>query len=202
MKKIAKRIAICGILWCFFWGCGLIMDHCILRNQLIRMHVIANSDSKQDQDIKLQVRDAVLHGIQKDLEQLTNVDTAKQYLQENLSKIEKMANDALHAAGFDGTSVVSLCEEAFPIRYYETFTLPAGVYESLKIVIGEGEGKNWWCVAFPSLCIPATAEAFSEQAMESGMSKELSNTLSGESGYEIRFFLLDLLGKIENRLLE
>ena len=202
MKKIGKRIAICGVLWCFFWVSGLVMDHYVLKNQLIRMHVIANSDSEIDQDIKLRVRDAVLHGIQKDLEQIGNVDAAKQYLRESLPKIEKIANEVLHAAGFEGETAASLCREAFPIRYYETFSLPAGIYESLKIVIGEGKGQNWWCVAFPSLCAPVTTEAFSEEAMDAGISRELSDTLSGKAAYQIRFFMLDLLGRLENHLVE
>ena len=202
MKKIGKRIAVCATLWCFFWVIGLIMDHYVLSNQLIRMHVIANSDSTIDQDIKLKVRDAVLAGIESDLNQISDVDSAKLYLQESLPKIERIANDVLSAAGFEEVTVASMCKEAFPVRYYDTFSLPAGIYESLKIVIGEGKGHNWWCVAFPSLCTPVTAEAFSEQAMDAGFSKKLSDTLTGETEYQIRFFLLDLIGQLENRFLE
>ena len=150
MKKIGKNIAVCSVLWCFFWGCGLIKDHFVLKNQLIRMHVIANSDSKIDQDIKLKVRDAVLAVIQNDLEKIGDVNAAKLYLQESLPKIEKIANDVLDAAGFKEETVACLCKETFPVRYYETFSLPAGIYNALQIKIGDAEGENWWCVVFPN----------------------------------------------------
>jgi len=84
------------------------------------------------------------------------------------------------------------------VRNYDTFRLPAGVYESLRIVIGEGEGKNWWCVVFPELCLPATAEGFESVAVGSGFSEALSGALTGETQYEIRFFLLDCFGRLEN----
>ena len=94
------------------------------------------------------------------------------------------------AAGFSDTVAVSLTEEAFPTRDYDTFSLPAGVYKALRVVIGEGEGKNWWCVVFPQLCM---GEGFVET---SAMSDELSQTLTGE--YEIRFWLLEKLGQLKN----
>ena len=81
---------------------------------------------------------------------------------------------------------------------YETFRLPAGVYESLRIVIGTGEGHNWWCVVFPSLCIPATSSGFADIAVGAGFDSSLTAALEGQAGYEIRFYLLDQLGRLEN----
>ena len=104
----------------------------------------------------------------------------------------------LAQAGFPDTATVSLCLEEFATRVYDTFTLPAGLYESLRIVIGEGEGQNWWCVMFPSFCLPATSEGFEEVACGAGFSDTLTQTLEGE--YEIRFFFLDALGAVENFL--
>ena len=83
-----------------------------------------------------------------------------------------------------------------------TFSLPAGVYDALKITIGEGKGHNWWCVAFPTLCLPATSEGFQEVSAQAGMNGTLEKALAGEDGYEIRFFLLDQLGKLENHFFE
>jgi stage II sporulation protein R len=88
--------------------------------------------------------------------------------------------------------------EEFSKRVYDTFSLPAGLYESLRIIIGEGEGKNWWCVVFPELCLPATSEGFEETASCAGFPDALTAALEGEEGYEIRFFLLDVLGRLEN----
>ena len=106
----------------------------------------------------------------------------------------------LEEAGYDGEAVVTLCKEAFDTRYYDTFTLPAGVYEALRITIGEGAGKNWWCVVFPTFCVPAAGEGFEDVAVDAGFSDALSGALTGEKPYELRFFFLDKLGELENRL--
>lgn len=197
MKKLIKRVGICFLLSALVWCGALLADRERLNEELIRLHVVANSDSEEDQAIKLQVRDAVTQSLQADLARVTDVEEAKVYLQDNLPKIQAVANDALEAAGFDGEAVVTLCKEAFDTRYYDTFTLPAGVYEALRITIGEGEGHNWWCVVFPSLCLPATSEGFEETAVGAGFSDTLTDTLTGED-YEVRFYLLDALGKLEN----
>lgn len=198
MKKIGKRLLFCAVLAASLWTGTLLADRRRLNEELIRLHVVANSDSREDQSIKLQVRNAVLQSLQADLSKISDVKAAKAYLQENLPLIRDTANAVLKEAGFDGQAVVSLCRESFDTRYYDTFTLPAGVYESLRIVIGAGEGRNWWCVAFPALCIPATSQAFSETAVAAGFPETLSETLAGEEGYEIRFLLLEILGKMEN----
>ena len=200
MRKILSRVVICATLTAVVW-CGTVLaDRQRLNEELIRLHVVANSDSEEDQNIKLQVRDAVTASLQRDLENLANVEEAKVYLQENLPKIQYIANETLDAVGFDGEAVVTLCKEVFDTRYYDTFTLPAGVYESLRIVIGEGEGHNWWCVVFPSLCIPATTEEFEDAAVGAGFPETLSGALTGEEEYEVRFYLLDCLGKLEAKL--
>ena len=198
MRKLGKRILICLCLAAAVWCGTLLADRQRLEEELIRFHVVANSDSPEDQSVKLQVRDAVLESLQDDLEQLADMEQAKEYLQENLEVIRDVANDALAAAGVDAQAVVSLCREQFDTRVYDTFTLPAGVYESLRIVIGEGEGHNWWCVVFPSLCLPATSAGFEETAQTAGFPASLSRTLTGEPEYTLRFYALDALGRLEN----
>ena len=198
MKKILKRILLCALISGCFWCWGVISDRQTLNEELLRLHVVAASDSQEDQAIKLRVRDAVIHSISQDLEKITDVEAAKQYIQENLPKIQKTANDTLKALGCTDEAVATLKEEVFDTRFYDTFTLPAGVYEALRITIGEGKGQNWWCVAFPTLCVPATAEGFEEAAVAAGFSEDLTDTLEGE--YEIRFYLLDLLGRLEGIL--
>ena len=181
-----------------FWG--LIQDREALREGLIRLHVVANSDSREDQQVKLQVRDAVLESIREALTDATEPEAARAYLRENLPKIQQAANNVLQALGREPDARVSLKEEVFDRRDYETFSLPAGIYESLRVEIGQAEGKNWWCVAFPSLCVPATTESFAEAAQAAGMDPVLTGTLEGRGEYELRFFLLDWLGKLEGRL--
>lgn len=200
MKKIIGRIGICLLLAAFFWAGALISDRQRLNRELIRLHVVANSDSQEDQYRKLLVRDAVTKSIQHEMQNVANVEEARQYLQKNLPFIQKVADHTLKAMGCDDSVVVSLCKEAFDTRMYDTFTLPAGVYHALRIVIGEGAGRNWWCVVFPSLCIPAASDTFQDTAAGAGFPETLTSTLQEEDGYELRFAVLDLMGKMENIL--
>lgn len=202
MKKCVKRVGFCLLLVSLIW-CGTVLaDREQLDEGLIRLHVVANSDSGEDQRIKLQVRDAVVESLRGAMADVADVEQAKAYLQENLPKIQKVANETLRLLGCTETAVVSLCREAFDTRYYDTFSLPAGVYEALRITIGEGAGKNWWCVVFPTFCIPATTEGFHDVAAGAGFPDSLNSALTGEEGYEVRFFLLDALGELEKRIWE
>ena len=120
------------------------------------------------------------------------------FLLENLQEIEEVANRVLENAGFSDRVRVEFDKEAFDTRVYDTFTLPAGVYEALRITVGEGNGQNWWCVVFPRFCLPQDQAAFGDVAVSAGFSDTLTNTVSNEDGYEIRFFLLDCLGRLQN----
>ena len=200
MRKYGFRISVCLLIAAFFWTAGLLRDRETLHRELVRLHVVGASDSAEDQSVKLRVRDAVLDSLQEDLNQLSDADAAMAYLQENLPKIEGVANAFLETAGVGDRVRVSLGQEAFPTRFYETFALPSGVYNTLRIVIGSGEGKNWWCVAFPGLCMGATVEDFEEAASCAGFSDTLTAALETEEGYELRFYFLDLLGQIGNFL--
>jgi len=198
MKKILRRIVVCGLLAAFCWSVFLIADRKKLNDGLIRFHVVANSDSAEDQAIKGHVRDVVLKSMQADIRKISDIQEAREYLQENLPKLQLLVDQTLDNLGFQRGSRVSLCKERFDIRHYDTFSLPAGVYDSLRIVIGDGLGKNWWCVSFPTLCIPATTSGFEDAAVSAGFSESLAQTLSGNEDYEIRFFFLNQLGKLEN----
>ena len=198
MKKLLKRVFACFLLVCLVYTIALVLDRQKLRNELIRLHVVAASDSEEDQAIKLQVRDAVLESLQAGLENATDIEAAKAYIESQLPKLESAANQVLAAAGCGDVATVSLQMEEFAARVYDTFSLPAGLYDSLRITIGEGAGRNWWCVTFPTLCIPATTEGFEAVAAGAGFSEELTGSLTGE--YEVRFYLLDLLGQLENFL--
>ena len=198
MKKLLKPVFICFLLVCLVYTIALVGDRQKLRGELIRLHVVAASDSEEDQAIKLQVRDAVLESLQAGLENATDIEAAKAYIESQLPKLESAANQVLAAAGCGDVATVSLQVEEFAARVYDTFSLPAGLYDSLRITIGEGEGRNWWCVTFPTLCLPATTEGFEAVAAGAGFSDELTGTLTGE--YEVRFYLLDLLGQLENFL--
>ncbi len=191
MKRHIRRIALVAavVIGVFAWG--IVTDSQTLREGLLRLHVVGASDSAEDQAVKLTVRDAVLASLEEGLEDLTDPQAAFDYVARMLPVVETAANQALSAAGFEDTVTVSLTEEAFPTRDYDTFSLPAGIYKALRVVIGEGEGRNWWCVVFPRLC--TGGPEFVETA---SLDDRLGGTLEGE--YEIRFWLLEKLGEVKN----
>ena len=195
MKKIAKILCTCMIL---LFAMSVFSDRQTLSEKLIRLHVVANSDSDVDQRLKLKVRDAVVAHLQPVMDDLQSQADAKAYLNAHLAELEQIADQTLLEAGCLDKATVSLQKEAFPVRHYDTFSLPSGVYQSLRITIGEGEGHNWWCVVFPSLCLPAAGETMEDTAAGAGFSEGLSGALEGEQPYQVRFFLLDLLGKVQN----
>jgi len=199
MKKMKNCLLFCLSICVLIWIVSIVSDRQKLNEELIRLHVVANSDSREDQAVKLKVRDAVVESLQEAMADIADVEEAKAYLQENLPKIQSVANQVLTACGVEPDAVVTLAKETFDTRYYDTFKLPAGVYESLRITIGEGKGKNWWCVVFPSLCLPATSQGFEAVAAGAGFEDALLGALEGEQSYEVRFYLLDLLGKLENK---
>ena len=197
MKRHLRRLALVAFAVICIYGWGIVTDSQALHDQLLRLHVVGASDSREDQDVKLLVRDAILQSLEEGLRDVTDPQQAWDYVARMLPKVESAANCCLAAAGFSDTVAVSLTEEAFPTREYDTFSLPAGVYKALRVVIGEGEGQNWWCVVFPQLCMGTEAE-FVETANMAGFSEELTGTLEGE--YELRFWLLEKLGEVKNRL--
>ena len=198
MKKQLRRIALVAavVMGVFAWG--IATDSRELREGLLRLHVVGASDSVEDQEVKLLVRDAVLASLEDGLADLTDPAAAYDYVSRMLPKVKAAADRCLREAGFSDTAQVSLTEEAFPTRDYDNFSLPAGVYQALRVVIGEGEGKNWWCVVFPQLCM--AGEDFVETASVAGLSPELTGTLEGE--YELRFWLLEKWGEMKNHFFD
>ncbi len=198
MKKIIKRICILALAVILTFTAALLRDRQTLKSQLVRLHVVGASNSDRDQSIKLSVRDAVVGSLQDALKDAADIQQAKDYIQSHLPQLEALANDTLQQLGVGEQAVVQFVEEEFPIREYDTFSLPSGVYQSLRIVIGEGEGKNWWCVVFPTLCMGASSADVESVAAGAGFSQELIDSITGKKEYQIRFYLLDVLGRVEN----
>ena len=126
-----------------------------IRQSVFRLHIIANSDSDSDQALKLKVRDAVIAASEEIFGSAKTEEEAKQIAAENIELFTETANKTLKENGSVQTATVSVGKAYFGTREYEDFTLPAGEYDALRIIIGNGEGKNWWCVMFPAVCLPA-----------------------------------------------
>ena len=198
MRRQLKRIGWVALTVACIWLWGIVTDSAGLREDLLRLHVVGASNSEADQAVKLQVKDAVLASLEEGLKDMTDPQAAYDYVARMLPQVEAAANRCLEAAGFSDTVAVSLTEEAFPTREYDTFSLPAGVYKALRVVIGEGEGKNWWCVVFPQLCMESGD--FVETAAVAGIEAELAQTLEGD--YELRFWVLEKWGELKNRFFD
>ena len=180
---------------CLF--CGFMpteADHIIYDNT-VRLHVLANSDSEHDQEVKLIVRDTVLKEVSTLLQNAETPDDAVSVLTENLDRIRLVCGEVLAGLGEDLAVTVMLSEEKYPTRHYETMSLPAGTYKSLRIMLGAAEGKNWWCVLYPALC---TNVAKTEASLiKTGFSPEQIEVLTnGESPkYKIKFKILEIFGE-------
>lgn len=164
-----------------------------ISSALVRLHVIADSDAAEEQEIKLEVRDAVLAYLTPVLEEAESQQQARQIIRDNLEGIAQAAGSAARGRQVS----VTLSRESYPTREYEGFTLPAGRYESLRVILGQGQGKNWWCVVFPPLCLSATE---SEKVQDVLNGEDLS-IVTEEEGYVLRFRLVELWGEFLNAVL-
>lgn len=146
-------------------------------SKLIRFHVIASSDEKIDQELKLKVRDAILEYISPKLKDGKNIEECREILKNEDKNIKKISQNVIKENGFQYSVSTSLSEEDFPVKTYGNITLPQGKYEAYRVIIGTGTGQNWWCVMFPPLCfIDITKGNVSYEKTE----KEMRNVLSNE----------------------
>ena len=183
--EISLLLALCFSLCLGTWAQAKQSSLC---SSLVRLHIIAVSDDEYEQSLKLRVRDGVLSYISPKLRDVKSAQQAQEIIKNELDGIKAAAESSA-----EGSSVeVTLSQEYYPTRNYEKFSLPAGKYQSLRVILGEGEGHNWWCVVFPPLCISAAEQ---EQAVES-MSEDMRGIVTEEDGYEYKFRILELWGEL------
>jgi stage II sporulation protein R len=147
-----------------------------IKDKLIRFHVIANSDDKKDQELKLKVRDEILNYISPKLKDSKSIDESRKILKENDEKIKQIAAKVIKDNGYRYSVTSTLDHENFPVKTYGNITLPQGNYEAYRVIIGEGKGQNWWCVMFPPLCfIDITKGQVSYDQTEKQMKRVLTD---------------------------
>ena len=189
---IWEKAALLALSMALLWGAWAQGRQTSISAGLLRLHVIAASDSEEEQALKLRVRDAVLAQLRPLLREAADAREARAIAEENLPALTAAAE-----AVSEGRPVtVSLGRERYPLREYGAFRLPAGEYESLRVSLGEGKGHNWWCVIFPTLCLEA-AEA--PQLRES-LGEENYALVTGREGYALRFWLLERWGELQTLL--
>ena len=167
-------------------------------DSVLRLHVLANSDSEGDQALKLSVRDAILADTAHLFADCKSRDEASAVVSENLPLLQMSAERAISEAGYSYPVRIELGEEEYPTKNYESACFPAGEYLSLRVLIGEGEGQNWWCVLFPPLCVSAASE--SDGSVEVGLygDQYAIVTETEDIKYKIRFKLLEAIEKAVN----
>ena len=188
-----------GLAAALLLGLWLEREQSDLADSVLRLHVLANSDSEADQALKLKVRDRVLAEAEAILPENATREEAESKLEENLPRLAAAGAEVVAQEGYGYPVSASLEETWFPTKEYEDFSLPAGRYQALRIVIGEGEGQNWWCVVFPPLCLGSVSESTQEIALEAGLSEQQVSLLTGESeGYVVKFKALELWDRFKS----
>lgn len=174
------------------WGAASLGQQEELGRKVIRLHVIANSDSPEDQALKLRVRDRVLARAQEILEQSADMEQAEQALTAALPELTREARETLAAEGCAQPVQARLEPAEFPTKDYDGFSLPAGKYLALRVIIGQGAGQNWWCVVFPPLCTAAACD-WQDAGRDAGLAEDdLSLMAEEDAGYELRFRSVEL----------
>jgi len=163
-----------------------------LRQNVFRLHIIANSNSEFDQALKLKVRDAVINETGDIYDRCLDPQSAKEAAIKNKERIYNAAKSVINDAGMDYEVEIEIDTAFFDTRHYETFSLPAGEYEALNIRIGEAKGKNWWCVMYPSLCIASSGAEITDVVSED--SAEIANN---PQNYVMRFKIVEIYEKLK-----
>lgn len=209
MKKIlVSMLGIIVILFVGFSSFKLVhgstrSDQENISKKIIRFHVIANSDSIEDQSLKLKIKDEVIKYMMPKLDKSNSIDESRKILKENNDEIKKIAQNIIEKNGYKYSVNTHLGQDQFPIKTYGNITLPQGKYEAYKIVIGNGKGQNWWCVMFPPLCfVDVTKGEVSSKKTEQKMKKvlkdeELKKIDNSKNSYEIRFKVVDEINKLK-----
>lgn len=166
-----------------------------IAEKIIRFHVLANSDTEEDQKLKLEVRDAIGAFMQPRLSNVTDIEDSRQIVRESIPDIEQKAEEVITENGYTYTVSATLSNIDFPEKTYGPYTFQAGNYEALEIVIGKGEGHNWWCVMYPNLCFfNSTYEVVDEEAeksLERILTPEEYQSLMEDKNYEVKFAIVD-----------
>lgn len=169
MKKVAFYSIAGAIILLYVWT--MVLGHDLLQpsiaSKILRFHVLANSDSRADQEVKEKVRDAVGIYLQPLLAEAESLEETKQIVDENMEHIVMVAENTLQEQGYDYSVSARITNTDFPEKTYGAYTFPQGKYEALQIIIGEGEGQNWWCVLYPNMCFRGSVfEIIEEEAGE------------------------------------
>ena len=192
-SKLIRAVSAALILSLIVSFCGFSGECNQIRERVLRLHVLANSNTDEDQQLKLKVRDTVVQTAANLFDTAENEGEAIEQARARLPEIEAAAQNRVYVEGYDYQVKAELCEMYFTTRQYETVTLPAGIYDAVRITIGEGRGKNWWCVVFPPMCLSAASDA---AELSDVLDPEQEEIVTQPKKYEIRFKIVEIFEDI------
>lgn len=193
MSKFVRALALALSLSLALSLCGFAGECEEIRGRVLRLHVLANSDSEADQALKLKVRDTVVQTAAGLFDDAANEAEALEQAKARLPEIEAAAQRRVYEEGYDYEVRATLVNMYFTTRQYEAVTLPAGFYDALRITIGEGKGHNWWCVVFPPMCVSAATQA---AELSDVLEPEQEEIVTSPQKYEVRFKIVEILEDI------
>ena len=166
-------------------------------NEVFRLHVLANSDSEEDQALKLKVRDRLLDETGELLSECTTKEEAMSTAKANIAYLEQVAQDEIYKQGYTYGVTVEVENIFFNNRQYDDITMPAGNYDALRVLIGEGAGQNWWCVLFPAMCLPAAEKREGMPELDDVLTDEQMSAVEGNQ-YEVKFKTVEIYESIKS----
>ncbi len=202
-KKLTKLMKIQAVVFAAVFAAGAcsvgaFAYNCSrVRSDVLRMHVIANSDCSADQQLKLMVRDAVLERGAQLFDGTVTADEARRKIEPHKAELEAAAREVIERAGYDYPVSVNVVNEYFATRCYGSLTMPAGRYTAVKVVIGEGAGHNWWCVMFPPLCLPAAQDRGGN--LDAFFDDGELKVVESSGRYEPRFKIIEIIEKLKEK---
>lgn len=198
--NIYEKSLILGLIFSILFSIVNFSSKCdIVREKVLRLHVIANSDSEEDQSLKFKVRNKVIEYFSG--QNFKNLEEAKKFSTENKINIQNLCQKEIYNQGFNYKVNVDISKYGFNTRIYDRIALPAGLYNSIRILIGEGKGKNWWCVVFPQMCIPAAEDCNVDQnAYDDIFSESDKNLIENEEQYKVKFKIVEVIESIHEKI--
>ena len=197
MKRWMKAIACALIVSLALSLCGFSGQCNEIRDKVLRLHILANSDSEADQQLKLKVRDAVVAEAADLFEKEHDAGEALAAAQEKLPQLVAAAQQVVYDEGYTYTVEACLCHMYFTTRQYETVSLPAGMYDAVRFTIGEGAGHNWWCVVYPPMCVSAATQS---ETLSDVLNEKQADIVTQPAQYEVRFKVVELFEGLTHRL--
>ncbi len=195
IRNDIEKAILFGLIFAIFISFARFDTYCDdLRQNVLRLHILANSDSDFDQNIKLEIRNEILEKSGCLFGDAENLEIAEDIAKKNLKEFEKTANEVLENNNIPYKAKAKLGKSYFETREYETFTLPAGYYNSLIITLGKGEGHNWWCVIYPAVCIPSSSEHLSKST-----TKKSSAIAENSQKYKVRFKAVEIYEDLKRK---